>query len=291
LRNPNRCGTTPFSMISTTIAPLPVRKRRIDTDYTADQKERYTQVKVSAVIITYNEERILRKTLSKLYWCDEIIVVDSHSTDKTLAICHEFGCKVFLRSFDGYGAQKRFAVSRAKNDWLLCVDADEVLSDELVAEIIASLQDTPTVSGFSLPMNMIFLNKEFTHGKESGRYFLRLFNKQLGGISEDKVHEKLHVEGTVVKMKNTIYHYSYTSVQQYMEKLNRYSRYSAEIAFSKGKTKSVWAVLFSLPFNFCKYFFIERNCLNGWKGFYWSVFSTYYHFAKYIKLKELNQDL
>jgi glycosyltransferase involved in cell wall biosynthesis len=275
------------SMITTTIAPLPVRKRRVDTDLTLGQKGKYTHVKVSAVIITFNEEKIIRKTLSKLYWCDEIIIVDSHSTDNTVSICQEFGCKVFLRSFDGYGAQKRFAVSKAKNDWLLCIDADEVLTDALVAELIDNLQATPSVAGFSLPMNLVFLDKEFTRGKESGRYFLRLFNKQKGGISADIVHEKLQVEGEIKKLKNIIQHYSYTSVQQYLDKLNRYSTYTAEIAFKRGKKKSVGAVLFSIPFNFFKYFIIERNCLNGLKGFYWSVFSSLYNFAKYIKLRDL----
>jgi glycosyltransferase involved in cell wall biosynthesis len=277
-------------MISTIIAPAPARKKHIDLDYSREKKVSYTKTRVSAVIITYNEEKIIRKTLSKLYWCDEIIIVDSHSTDNTVAICHEFGCQVYLRSFDGYGPQKQFAVSKANNDWLLCVDADEVLSDELVKEIIDSFQAAPDCSGFSFPMNLVFLNKEFVHGKESGRHFLRLFNKQKGDISSDKVHESLRVEGTVKKLHHTIRHYSYTSLHQCVDKLNRYSSLSAEMAFKKGKKKSAWTVLFGLPFNFCKYFFLERNFMNGWKGFYWSLFSTYYHFSKHVKLKELHQN-
>src|SRR5579859_4130201 len=93
------------------------------------------RVKLSAVIITYNESRNIRRTLSRLYWCDEIVILDSHSTDDTVAICQEFGCKVYFKAFEGYGTQKRYAVDLAKNDWVLCLDADEVLSDALIAEI------------------------------------------------------------------------------------------------------------------------------------------------------------
>ena len=247
-----------------------------------------TELKISAVIITYNEEKIIRKTLSRLSWCDEIVIVDSYSTDNTVAICREFGCDVYSRPFDGYGSQKQFAIARATNDWVLCVDADEIPSDELVQEIRSIRPDT-AYAGFSFPMNLVFLDQEFFHGKESGRYFLRLFNRQKGGVTGERVHESFQVKGPVKKLEHTILHYSYTSIHQCIDKLNRYSTLSAEIAHGKGKTKSVLAVLFGLPFNFIKYYFLERNCLNGMKGFYWSVFATYYHFLKYVKLKELQQ--
>ncbi|MFT3825116.1 MAG: glycosyltransferase family 2 protein [Chitinophagaceae bacterium] len=246
-------------------------------------------VRVSAVIITYNEEKVLRRTLSRLYWCDEIIIVDSNSTDNTVGIAREFGCKVFSRAFDGYGSQKKFAVAQASNDWILCVDADEVLSAELVQEIRDTLTEDTPYAGFSMPMNMVFLNKEFVYGKESGRYFLRLFNKRKGSFNDAKVHEGLHLEGPTKKLQHYIKHYSYTSLHQYLEKCNRYSSYSADMAFSKGKNKSLFLILMALPFNFFKYYMLERNFMNGTKGFYWSVLSAYYHFLKYLKVKELQQ--
>lgn len=245
--------------------------------------------KVSAVIITYNEEHNIRRTLSQLYWCDEVVIVDSYSTDNTIAICQEFGCQIYSKKFEGYGEQKRFAVSLASNDWVLCIDADEVLTDKLIWEITEELSAGTTYSGFSIPMNLVFLNKEFVHGKESGRYFLRLFNRLHGGFTADKVHESIKVEGQVKKLKHTIRHYSYSSLTQYLEKFNRYTSYSAEMSFNKGKKRSVFEVVFSLPFNFFKYYFLELNFLNGLKGFIWSVFSTCAHFTRYIKLRELQQ--
>jgi len=246
------------------------------------------QDKVSAVIITYNEELNIRRTLSRLYWCDEIVILDSYSSDKTVDICHEFGCKVFYRSFDGYGTQKREAVARASNDWVLVIDADEVLSDGLISEIQETLKKKTEKAAFSIPMNLVFLDREFTRGKESHRYYIRLFNKKKGGFTADKVHEGIEVEGGIGKFNSTIKHYSYTSLHQCLEKCNKYSTLSADMAFKKGKNKAVPVLLLSLPFNFIKYFLLDRNFMNGLKGFYWSVFSTYYHFAKYVKLNELN---
>lgn len=250
----------------------------------------YQGTKVSAVIITYNEEKNIGRTLAQLYWCDEIIIVDSHSNDNTVAIAREYGCIVYSKTFEGYGEQKRYAVDKANNDWVLCIDADEVLSDELVEEIQLALLESDAHTGYSFRMNMVFLNKEFRYGKESVRYFLRLFNKQKGGLSEDKVHESIRVNGPVKKLQHTLRHYSYTSLHQCLEKINKYSSLSADMAFTKGKNKSMLAIVFGLPFNFFKYYLLELNFLNGRKGFYWSVFSSYYHFAKYVKLNELNKE-
>lgn len=249
-----------------------------------------TAFKVSAVIITYNEARNIEETLSKLYWCNEIVIVDSYSTDNTVDICRQYGCKIFFRHFDGYGPQKQFAVSKAANDWVLCLDADEVLSDGLVEEINKLTEDDMVYAGFSIPMNLVFLNKEFKYGKESSRFFLRMFNRKKGGFTSAKVHEGIKVDGPVKKMDHNIRHYSYHSIAQYLEKMNRYSSYSSEMAYKKGRNKSAWAVLLSIPLNFAKYYLLERNFLNGAKGFYWSMLNSFYHFVKYIKIKELNKN-
>jgi len=242
--------------------------------------------KVSAVLITYNEECNLALSLPKLHWCDEIIVVDSGSDDATLNICKFYGCKIYHREFDGYGNQKRYAVQLATNDWILCLDADEVLSDKLVRELQTEMLN-PAVDAYYIPMFLVFMNKRFRYGKESGRHFLRLFNKNKGGFNTNKVHEKIVMNGTCKKLLNCIDHYSYRSFSQYFNKFNRYTTYGAEMAFGYGKQKSVVAVVIALPLNFLKYYFVEKNFLNGLNGFYWSVLNSFYHFAKYIKIREL----
>lgn len=243
---------------------------------------------VSAVIITRNESRNIRRTLSRLYWCDEIVIVDSYSTDDTVAICREFGCRIYFKEFEGYGAQKKFAVEQALNEWVLCLDADEVLSEGLIREITREFQNDPDCAGFQLPMNLVFLGKEFRHGKESQRYFLRLFRKSKGNFNEARVHEKIELEGKMGKMNHSLQHYSYNSLRHWIEKMDRYTTLGAEEAVKKGKNKSIWALIFALPYYFIRYYFLERNFLNGLEGFYWSVFNSYYHFTKYAKIRELH---
>jgi len=244
--------------------------------------------KVSAVIITYNESANINRTLSQLWWCDEIIILDSFSTDDTLDICKKHRCKIYQRRFDGYGSQKQYAVSLAKNDMVLCVDADEVLSDELVSEIRAELA-APSADGYLMKMNFVFFGKVFRHGKESKKYYLRLFNKKYGGFNAKKVHEGVEFNGSTKKLKEKIYHYSYKNIAHYFEKFNRYSSLGADLAFENSKKKSLGLILIALPFYFFRYYFIEGNFKNRLEGFYWSVFNAFYHFVKYIKIKEAYQ--
>jgi glycosyltransferase involved in cell wall biosynthesis len=244
--------------------------------------------KVSAVIIAYNEEQNLQLSLPKLSWCDEIIVVDSGSTDGTLDICRAYNCKIYHKKFNGYGAQKQYAVSLTNNNWVLCLDADEVLSDGLVTELKTEMRN-PSVNGYLIPMKFIFLGKQLKYGREKWRYYIRLFNKTKGGFTSHKVHEKINIDGDCQKLSNYISHYSYRSFSQCIDKINRYSSYGAQVAYKNGKKKSLTAILFALPLNFLKYYFFDRNFLNGMNGFYWSVINAIYHFAKYTKLRELYQ--
>lgn len=244
--------------------------------------------KVSAVIITCNEEHNLQMSLPKLTWCDEIVIVDSGSTDGTIQICRSYNCKVHYRKFDGYGKQKKYAIGQASNKWVLCLDADEVMSDELVEELKREMK-APSADGYYIPMVFVFMGKQFRHGKEGWRYFLRLFDRTKGGFTDHKIHEKIELNGNCKKLLNSIYHFSYRNFYQYFEKFNRYSSYGAEMAYAEGKKRSLTAIVFAVPLNFLKYYIVERNILNGVSGFYWSMLCAFYHFAKYIKLSELHR--
>lgn len=243
---------------------------------------------VSAVIITFNEEQNLSMSLPKLSWCDEIIVVDSGSTDRTPEVCKKFNCKLFYRKFEGYGEQKQYAVSLAKNDWILCLDADEVLSDKLVEEIQEEMKD-PCADGYFIPMTFVFLEKKFRYGKERWRYFMRLFNRRAGTFNNCKVHEKIELKGDTRKLSNNIYHYSYHNLSQYFVKLNLYSSYGAQMAFERGRKRSLALIILAAPYNFLWCYFFELNFLNGVSGFYWAVLYSFYGFVKYIKLRELHR--
>lgn len=246
--------------------------------------------KLSAVIITFNEENRIRPTLESLRWCDEIIVVDSGSWDKTPDICREYGnCKVYTHPFPGYGEQKNFALEKASYDWILSVDADEVVTNSLREEIISilSLSEIPAV-GFLVPITLIFMKRTFRHGCENRQPHIRFFNKNKGNFNNLKVHEGVQVEGTVLKLKNEILHISYVDIAHYFQKFNSYSTIYQKEALLKGKKAGKVKAVLRLPFEFFKQYFLRLNFLNGYPGFVWSLFSTFYIFVKYTKLYEAN---
>jgi glycosyltransferase involved in cell wall biosynthesis len=247
--------------------------------------------KVSAVIITYNEESIIKKTLSKLGWCDEIIIIDSGSTDKTVEICRQFGCDIYTRSFEGYGEQKNYGISKAKNDWILCIDADEVLSEPLIEEISKELGKSDIeFSGFAIPRTLVYMNKPFRYGKEANAPIVRLFDRRKGEWDGALVHEKVILNGKLGKLSNVIWHYSYFSYEQHLSKINQYSSLGAAKLLQNKKYKNKYILVLCIPLNFFKYYVWNRNFLNGFHGFAWSFFNAFYHFIKYAKLIELRKN-
>lgn len=242
---------------------------------------------VSAVIITYNESANLRRTLARLYWCDEIIVVDSFSTDGTDLIARDENCRLIRRAFKGFGDQKRFAVAQCCNDWILCLDADEELSPELVEEILDELSSPDCKNGLSFPSNLVFRNQRFRHGRESRRQVVKLFNRNSGQVSNDRVHEKIEVNGPVIRLHNSLLHYSYRDISQYFTKFNLYTEWCAGNYYLAGKRKSKAVIIFSIPWYFIKYYLLDRNFLNGLNGFYWSLLMSFYHLVKYLKLEDM----
>ena len=245
--------------------------------------------KISAVIITFNEAHRIRTTLDSLQWCDEIIVVDSGSTDDTIQICKEYTtCKVYNQPFLGYGPQKKFAVDLATYDWILSIDADEVVVPELKLEIQKLLSQAKiSHTGFHVPITHVFLNKVFRFGREYKHYHLRMFNKQFGNFNNGNVHERLEVEGAKAKLKNHVLHYSYTNTHHYFEKFNNYTTIAAENSLKKRKRVNKWSICLKFPFSFFKYYIIDLNILNGYAGFVWSLFSSFYKVVRVIKYHEL----
>ena len=254
-------------------------------------QEKLKLQKVSAVIITYNEAGIIEQTLSKLEWCDEVIVIDSGSTDDTLAICKEYGCSIFYRPFNGFGEQKKFGVTKTKNDWILFIDADELLSEALIEEIHSELNKKEIkFAGFEISLNLVFMNKVFEYGKETNCHRIRLFNKNAGNWDDSVVHEKINLNGAVKRLENKILHYSYTSYSQFLKKIDLYSGLSAKKMLSKKHNKNKALIALSIPFNFFKYYLVDRNFLNGYQGFAWAVLNSIYHFVKYLKVEELRRN-
>jgi len=239
---------------------------------------------ISAVLITRNEAHIIGKTLEALQWCDEILVVDSGSTDGTLEICREKGSRILDYPFVGFGLQKQYAVSQAKHDWVLSIDADEVLSTGLQAEIKKTME-SPAHEGYFLKRRLVFLGKEFRYGRESREYHLRLFNRRYGNFDSAKVHEKLVLSGSTHKLKNILYHYSYPDLSLYFHKFNKYTDVAALDLIEKQKSRSTLGIVLSFPFNFFKHWIVQGNIRNGYAGWLWSLLSALYPVVKYTKAR------
>jgi glycosyltransferase involved in cell wall biosynthesis len=233
---------------------------------------------------------LLPAVLEALTWCDEVVIVDSGSTDQTLTIAREWGARVMHRNFDGFGTQKGFAVNQAKNDWVFVVDADEVVTPELGGEIARRVGQEPGVAGYNVPISLIFLGKLMQHGGEFKMPHLRLFNRTFGNYNTNRVHEDVVLKGgQVLTLRNHMLHDSYGSLHEYFEKMNRYTTAGARDLNGRGRRASLGQVVLRLPLTFLKEYVLKRNLMNGYPGFVWSLFSAFYPVVKYAKLHELQQ--
>ncbi|PHX61960.1 MAG: glycosyl transferase [Flavobacteriales bacterium] len=245
--------------------------------------------KISIFIITYNEAHIISKCLEKLKTFDEIIVVDSGSTDATVSICESFGAKVISHKFENFGLQKQFALEQTTHDWVLSLDADEVLSDALITEL-HNIKHQENINAYTIPRTHVFLNKIFRNGAESKRPIVRLFDKNFGKFTPNKVHETIEINGKIGKLHQEMLHYTVFDVNTAIQKQIKYAMLSGELLYEKNKKSSILKIIIKFPFDFFRYYVLQRNFLNGYAGFTWSMFAAFSNYLKYARLKELDDN-
>ncbi|MBN1212535.1 MAG: glycosyltransferase family 2 protein [candidate division Zixibacteria bacterium] len=245
--------------------------------------------KLSVVVITRNEEHNLRRCLESVSWADEIVVIDSHSTDRTVEIATGFSARVYDIDWPGFGPAKRKGVDRATGEWILSLDADEVVSDELAAEIRKVLEGDDEYSGYYMPRKANFLGRWIYHCGWYPDPLLRLFDKSRGNFNDALVHEKVLLKGRVGRLKGELRHYSYPTLDSYFSKFNRYTTLGAEAAFRQGKRAGWFDILVRPPASFLKHYIIKQGFRDGWEGFLISVLSSAAVLVKYAKLKEMTK--
>jgi glycosyltransferase involved in cell wall biosynthesis len=245
-------------------------------------------LKISACVTAGNEEEKIAACLASLEWCDEIVVVDSFSQDKTYDICKHYTSRVYQHAWEGYIAQKNHIRSLAHYPWILFVDADEVVSEDLRDEIESEFERGPgDTAGYRFPRMVHYLGKWIRHGEWYPDIKLRLFLKDRGHSEGQEPHDRVVVDGLVQTLRAPLYHFTYDNLADHIRTLNRFSTISANEKFSRGD-KFRWCDLFVRPpFRFFKSYFLKRGFLDGRQGFIIALMTSFAVFVKYAKLMEL----
>lgn len=241
---------------------------------------------LSIAIITYNEEANIRDALESVRWADEIVVVDSLSTDKTLEICREYTDKVFSVEWSGFSGQKNKAVSLTTQPWVLVLDADERVSDDLKAEIVRAISNPDAADGYHIARKNYFSGKWIRHGGWWPDYTLRLFKREKGAFEEREVHEAIKVNGETERLENPILHYTYSSVDDFFIRMEKYSGLAAKEMHKKGRKASFLDLIFRPPATFIRMYCIRLGILDGLYGIILASLYSVYTYKKYSKLKK-----
>lgn len=242
-------------------------------------------MRISATIITRNEERNLPRAIESLRCCDEILVVDSGSTDRTVEIAERFGARVLEANWRGYAGQKNYASDQARHDWVLSLDADEALSEDLEGEIWALKKNGPTFDAYTVPRLAQYLGRWILHSGWYPDRKIRLFDRRKARWVGDYVHESVISEGRVGQLQGNLLHYTCQSLSEHMKTMNGYTTLAAEELAARGKRVSYRHLLLAPPWNFFKSYILQRGFLDGVEGLAIAYMASLYTFLKYAKAR------
>jgi len=243
----------------------------------------------SVVIITLNAARQLEACLQSAAFADEIVVVDSGSSDATTEIALKYGARVIVQPWLGFGRQKQFAVSQARNDWVLCLDADERVSDSLRESIIDTLQQ-PRFTAYKMARSNRFMGRYLRHGEGYPDTSLRLFERHHARWSDDAVHEKVLHDAPVGTLQGDLLHESAESLPAYLDKQNRYTTLQAQTMYRAGRRAGLGQLLLSPLIRFVRFYFLRLGCLDGVPGLVHILIGCNNSFTKYAKLIALQRE-
>ena len=244
-----------------------------------------TRTGLSACIITYNEADRIDDCLRSVGFCDEVLVVDSHSTDATRERAAARGARVIERDWPGYRSQKQFAVEAAHNDWVLCLDADERVSDELRAEIESWRRcGFGGFAGWSVPRITEYFGRFLRHGNAYPDRLIRLFDRRRGGWVGREIHENTRVQGPVGRLKGHLEHYAYRSLTDHLSRMQRYADLMGQALYESGKRCGLAKVLLNPQWRFLRGYLLRLGFLDGWRGLVFALVESSYVRRKYLSL-------
>jgi len=248
-------------------------------------------VKISAIIITRNEEKNIANCLASLYFADEIIVVDSGSTDRTEEICRAFpAVRFFHHPWKGYGPQKNAALALASHNWVFSLDADEIVTPELAEEILAAVGSDMPYVGYRLRRKNMYRRQWIRHSGWWPDEILRLFRRDAGRFNDRVVHESVEVDGPVGFLKGVIEHHSFNAPEDFLVKAQRYSVLGASQMKRQGKKGGAVRAVVRAVSAFIKSYILKLGCLDGRAGLLIAVSNAVGVFYRIMKLSELHED-
>lgn len=243
---------------------------------------------ITAIIITKNEAEHIARCLASLHWVDEIIVLDSGSTDTTVEICKTYTAQVVQTDWPGFGLQKQRALELAHGDWIISLDADEYISAELQLEISEVLAN-PKYDAYLIPRLSSYCGKQIHHCGWWPDHVLRLFKREQGRFTPHVVHETVQVSGSVGTLVHPILHEAFVNFEEVLFKVNSYSSLGAEMLYSKGERASVSKALLKGVWSFFKTYILRLGWLDGQRGLLLAISNAEGTYYKYLKLWYLQQ--
>jgi glycosyltransferase involved in cell wall biosynthesis len=245
-------------------------------------------MKITATIITLNEERNIARAIESLRCCDEILILDSGSTDRTLQLAENLGARVFEAGWRGYSGQKNWAAEQASNDWILSIDADEALSEALEAEIWNLKKSGPRHDGYTMPRLARYLGRWILHSGWYPDRKIRLYDRTKGRWVGDFVHESVHVAGRVGQLDSNILHFTCESLSEHVKTMERYTTLAAQEIAARKIQVPLWRVVVDPQWTFLKSYLLQRGFLDGREGLTIAYMAAFYTFLKYAKARNMS---
>lgn len=242
-------------------------------------------MKISATIIAFNEERNIARVIESLRCCDEVLVLDSGSNDRTAEIAAKLGARVVEASWHGYAAQKNIAAELAAHDWILSLDADESLSEALEAEIWHIKKSGPEFDGYTMPRLAQYLGRWILHSGWYPDRKVRLFNRAKARWVGDFVHESVKVDGPVGHLKSNLLHFTCDSLSEHLRSLDGYTTLAAQEIAASGEPVPLYRILFDPPWVFFRTYVLKFGFLDGPEGLAIAYMAAFYNFVKYSKAR------
>ena len=245
-------------------------------------------MKISATLITLNEERNVARAIESLRCCDEIVVLDSGSTDRTVEIATNLGARIIETGWHGYSQQKNLAAEKAAHDWVFSLDADEALSEPLEAEIWQLKKKGPEYDAYTMPRLAQYLGRWILHSGWYPDRKIRLYDRRKASWVGEFVHERVEVGGRVGHLESNLLHFTCNSLSEHMKTLERYTTLAAEELVSNKRGIGWPRLIFEPPWTFLRTYFFQLGFLDGMEGLSIAYMAAFYTFLKYAKARNMS---